>query len=52
MRRLLSPVVIAVLCALAALVALLAYGLSESEPDRRVEEPLRSGERNLLREEA
>ena len=28
MRRLLSPVVIAVLCALVALVALLAYGLS------------------------
>jgi cytochrome c biogenesis protein CcmG, thiol:disulfide interchange protein DsbE len=46
MRRLLSPVVIAVLCALVALVALLAYGLSESEPDRRVEESLRSGERN------
>jgi cytochrome c biogenesis protein CcmG, thiol:disulfide interchange protein DsbE len=47
MRRLLSPVVIAVLCALVALVALLAYGLSESEPDRRVEESLRSGERNV-----
>jgi cytochrome c biogenesis protein CcmG, thiol:disulfide interchange protein DsbE len=46
MRRLLSPVVIAVLCALVALVALLAYGISESEPDRRVEESLRSGERN------
>jgi cytochrome c biogenesis protein CcmG, thiol:disulfide interchange protein DsbE len=46
MRRLLSPVVIAVLCALAALVALLAYGLSQSEPDRRVEESLRSGERD------
>jgi hypothetical protein len=51
MRRLVSPVVIAVLCALAALVALLAYGLSEREPDRRVEESLRSGERNLLRQE-
>jgi hypothetical protein len=52
MRRLLSPVVIAVLCALVALVALLAYWLSEREPDRRVEELLRSGEGNLLREEA
>jgi thiol-disulfide isomerase/thioredoxin len=46
MRRLLSPVVIAVLCALVTLVAMLASGLSESEPDRRVEESLRSGERN------
>jgi cytochrome c biogenesis protein CcmG, thiol:disulfide interchange protein DsbE len=46
MRRLLSPVAIAVLCVLVALLALLAYGLSESEPDRRVEESLRSGERN------
>ena len=46
MRRLLAPVPIAVLCALAALIALLAYGLSESEPDRGVEESLRSGERD------
>ncbi len=46
MRRLLAPVPIAVLCALAALIALLAYGLSESEPDRQVEESLRSGEHN------
>jgi cytochrome c biogenesis protein CcmG, thiol:disulfide interchange protein DsbE len=46
MRRLLSPVPIAVLGALVALVALLAYGLSESEPDRRVEQAPRSGERN------
>ena len=46
MRRLLSPVPIAVLCALVALEALLAYRLSESEPDRRFEESLRSGERN------
>jgi thiol-disulfide isomerase/thioredoxin len=43
MRRLLSPVVIAVVSALVALVALLAYGLSQSEADRRVEESLRSG---------
>jgi cytochrome c biogenesis protein CcmG, thiol:disulfide interchange protein DsbE len=46
MRRLLSPVAITVLGVLVALLALLAYGLSESEPDRRVEESLRSGERN------
>ncbi len=46
MRRLLAPVPVAVLCALAALVALLGYGLSESEPDRQVEDSLRSGERN------
>jgi hypothetical protein len=37
MRRLFSPVAIAVLCVLLALLALLAYGLSESEPDRRRE---------------
>jgi cytochrome c biogenesis protein CcmG, thiol:disulfide interchange protein DsbE len=46
MRRLLAPVPIAVLGVLVALVALLAYGLSETEPDRRVEEALASGERN------
>ena len=46
MRRLLSPVSIAVLCVSAALVGLLAYGLSESEPDRQVESALRSGERD------
>jgi len=46
MRRLLAPVPIAVLCALVALIALLAYGLSETEPDREVEESLRMGERN------
>jgi cytochrome c biogenesis protein CcmG, thiol:disulfide interchange protein DsbE len=45
MRRLLAPVPIAVLCALVALIALLAYGLSENQPDRQVEESLRSGER-------
>jgi cytochrome c biogenesis protein CcmG/thiol:disulfide interchange protein DsbE len=45
MRRLLAPVPIAVLCVLGALVALLAYGLSENEPDRGVEEALRSGQR-------
>jgi cytochrome c biogenesis protein CcmG/thiol:disulfide interchange protein DsbE len=45
MRRLLAPIPVAVLCAVAALVALLAYGLSSNEPDRGVEEALRSGER-------
>jgi cytochrome c biogenesis protein CcmG/thiol:disulfide interchange protein DsbE len=46
MRRFLAPVPIAVLCALGALLVLLAYGISESEPDRGIEEALRSGERN------
>jgi cytochrome c biogenesis protein CcmG/thiol:disulfide interchange protein DsbE len=45
MRRLLAPVPIAVLCAVAALLALLAYGLAQSEPDRGVDRALRSGER-------
>ena len=46
MRRLLAPVPIAVVCAVVALVALLAYGLAESEPDRDVESALEDGERN------
>ena len=46
MRRLLAPVPIAVLAALVALVALLGYGLSENEPDRKVEEALGAGERD------
>ncbi len=45
MRRLLSPVAIAVLCAGAALVALLAYGLAQNEADRGIEERLAAGER-------
>jgi cytochrome c biogenesis protein CcmG/thiol:disulfide interchange protein DsbE len=45
MRRLLAPIPIAVVCALAALLALLVYGLSENEPDRQVEASLRSGVR-------
>jgi cytochrome c biogenesis protein CcmG, thiol:disulfide interchange protein DsbE len=45
MRRLFAPVPIAVLCAVLALVALLAYGLSSNEPDRAVEEALSRGER-------
>src|SRR4051794_25230262 len=45
MRRLLSPVPIAVLGVLAALVALLAYGLAQNEPDRGVDRALARGER-------
>ena len=40
MRRLLAPIPIAVLCAVVALVALLAYGLASNEPDRGVEDAL------------
>ena len=46
MRRLLAPVPIAVICVIVALVALLAYGLSESEPDRDVDRDVASGVRN------
>jgi cytochrome c biogenesis protein CcmG/thiol:disulfide interchange protein DsbE len=45
MKRLLAPVPIAVLVAVAALVALLAYGLASNEPDRGVESSLLAGER-------
>jgi len=45
MRRVLSPVPIAVICVLAALVALLAYGLIQNEPDRGVDRALARGER-------
>jgi cytochrome c biogenesis protein CcmG, thiol:disulfide interchange protein DsbE len=45
MRRVLSPVSIAVICAVVALVALLAYGLAANEPDRQVEESLSRGAR-------
>jgi cytochrome c biogenesis protein CcmG/thiol:disulfide interchange protein DsbE len=41
----LSPVPIAVICVLAALVALLAYGLIQNEPDRGVDRALARGER-------
>jgi cytochrome c biogenesis protein CcmG, thiol:disulfide interchange protein DsbE len=44
MRRVLSPVPIAILCVVLALVALLAYGLSQNEPDRSVEDALERGE--------
>jgi cytochrome c biogenesis protein CcmG, thiol:disulfide interchange protein DsbE len=41
----LSPVPIAVICVLLALIALLAYGLAQNEPDRAVDEALARGER-------
>jgi cytochrome c biogenesis protein CcmG, thiol:disulfide interchange protein DsbE len=44
MRRVLSPVPIAVICVLLGLFALLAYGLASNEPDRGVEEALDRGE--------
>ena len=45
MRRVLRPVPIAVMCAVLALVALLAYGLAANEPNRDVEGALASGAR-------
>jgi cytochrome c biogenesis protein CcmG/thiol:disulfide interchange protein DsbE len=45
MRRALSPVPIAVICVLLALLALLAYGLAQNEPDRDVDQALARGER-------
>ena len=45
MPRALSPVPIAVVCVLAALIALLAYGLIQNEPDRGVDRALARGER-------
>jgi cytochrome c biogenesis protein CcmG, thiol:disulfide interchange protein DsbE len=44
MRRVLTPVPIAILCVVLALVALLAYGLSQNEPDRSLEDALARGE--------
>jgi len=44
MRRVLSPVPIAVICVLLGLFALLAYGLASNEPDRSVDEALGRGE--------
>jgi cytochrome c biogenesis protein CcmG, thiol:disulfide interchange protein DsbE len=46
MRRLLAPIPIAVLCAVVALVALLAYGLASNEPDRKVDRAVAAGERD------
>jgi cytochrome c biogenesis protein CcmG/thiol:disulfide interchange protein DsbE len=45
MRRVVAPVPIAVVCAVLALVGLLAYGLASNEPDRTVEEALERGAR-------
>src|SRR4029450_1211081 len=45
MRRVLSPVPIAVIGVLLALIALLAYGLVQNEPNRGVDEALARGER-------
>jgi|SRR5215211_1558351 len=45
MRRALSPISIAVIVAVAALVGLLAYGLSANEPDRAIEHAIAKGER-------
>jgi cytochrome c biogenesis protein CcmG, thiol:disulfide interchange protein DsbE len=45
MRRFLSPIPIAAICGLAALVGLLAYGLSSNEPDRGIERALAHGQR-------
>jgi cytochrome c biogenesis protein CcmG/thiol:disulfide interchange protein DsbE len=45
MRRVLSPVPIAVIGVLVALLALLAYGLAQNEPDRGVDRALARGER-------
>ena len=45
MRRALSPVPVAVICVLLGLVALLAYGLVSSDPDRSVDEAFQRGER-------
>ena len=46
MRRLLAPIPIAVLCAVVALVALLAYGLASNEPDRTVDNAVSGGQRD------
>src|SRR6266480_359724 len=45
MRRVLSPIPIAVIVCVAALVALLAYGLSANEPDRSIDRAVAKGER-------
>jgi cytochrome c biogenesis protein CcmG, thiol:disulfide interchange protein DsbE len=45
MRRLLAPIPIAVLCAVVALVALLAYGIAQNEPDRSVDRAVAAGQR-------
>jgi cytochrome c biogenesis protein CcmG/thiol:disulfide interchange protein DsbE len=44
-RRVLSPVSIAAIVSVVALLALLAYGLGANEPDREIEQALARGER-------
>jgi cytochrome c biogenesis protein CcmG/thiol:disulfide interchange protein DsbE len=46
MRRLLAPIPIAVLCAVVALVALLAYGLASNSSDRTFDDAVAAGERD------
>ncbi len=45
MRRLLSPVSVAVVVGLAALLGLLAYGVRSTAPDASIETALASGDR-------
>jgi cytochrome c biogenesis protein CcmG/thiol:disulfide interchange protein DsbE len=45
MRRVLSPIPIAVILGITALVGLLAYGLSANQPDRGIEHAIAKGER-------
>jgi cytochrome c biogenesis protein CcmG/thiol:disulfide interchange protein DsbE len=46
MRRLLAPIPIAVLGAVVALLALLAYGIAQNEPDRKVDRAVAAGQRD------
>ena len=45
MRRLLAPIPIAVVCAVAAVLALLGYGLAASKPDRGIDRAIARGQR-------
>jgi cytochrome c biogenesis protein CcmG/thiol:disulfide interchange protein DsbE len=45
MKRVLSPLPVAAILAVAAVLALLAYGVASNEPDRDIEERVGSGER-------
>jgi cytochrome c biogenesis protein CcmG, thiol:disulfide interchange protein DsbE len=45
MRRLLAPIPIAVVCGVAALLALLGYGLAANKPDRGLDRAVARGER-------
>ncbi len=50
MKRLLSPVPLAVILIMTALLVLLGYGLHQNQPDRSPEEALARGERELAPE--